>query len=205
MPLPHKVVLLGDSSVGKTSLVHRFVSDAFNHRLANTIGAAFIAKDHTSHNRTARLEIWDTAGQERYRALTTMYYRHALAALVCFDASCAEKSFESAHYWIDQLCANGPPDIRIWVVANKIELVADTTGSSDAQVDASVAWVDAFCRNRGIPFVTTSAKTGAGVRELFDAVVDSIPQEAYERYQETDERRDKNALLQFRNRTSGCC
>ena len=84
---PYKIVILGDWSVGKTSLVHRFTTNKFDEHTANAIGAAFITKEHHSNNnpeKKVKFEIWDTAGQERYRSLTPMYYRNAKTALVCF-------------------------------------------------------------------------------------------------------------------------
>lgn len=198
MPLPYKVVLLGDSSVGKTSLVHRFIADAFNPHLANTIGAAFILKDHTYQNRTVKFEIWDTAGQERYKSLTPMYYRNALVALVCFDLSCPETSFERAKYWIDQLMAVGPADIKIRVLGNKSDL-----GGDDPLIP-----IQKYCEEKGLSINKTSAKLGTGITETFDSIVDSIDQREFDSYREDNAEHsgEENVLLTFRNRrTSGCC
>lgn len=166
-PPPYKIVILGDSSVGKTSLVHRFTTNKFDEHTANTIGAAFITKEHQSPNnpdKKVKFEIWDTAGQERYRSLTPMYYRNAKTALVCFDLSNMEESFEKAKYWIEQLQINSnEEEIKIKVVGNK----KDLDGVSDPT--EYVAKID-----KNMKLYKTSAKTGEGVDELFDYIVDDI-------------------------------
>lgn len=198
MPLPYKVVLLGDSSVGKTSLVHRFTADAFNPHLANTIGAAFILKEYTVAGRTVKFEIWDTAGQERYKSLTPMYYRNALVALVCFDLSCPETSFERAKYWIDQLMSVGPPNIKIRVLGNKEDLAGNDSSSLQS--------INEYCSEKGLVLNKTSAKLGTGIQELFDSIVESIDQLEFDSLREDDaEHSDDNILLTFRNRRTGCC
>lgn len=184
----YKIVLLGDSSVGKTSLVHRFISDAFDAHLANTIGAAFISKEHSSNGKTVKLEIWDTAGQERYKSLTPMYYRSAKVALVCFDLSCPESSFERAHYWVEQLAVLGPLDIRIKMVGNK----------SDLALDADLSTIESYCAEHEIPLLFTSAKDGKGVKDLFDGIVAETSDEIFE---ETEE----PPILTMRVRESKCC
>lgn len=141
------MVLLGDSSVGKTSLVHRFTSGSFNPHSANTIGAAFISKEYTHKNRTVKFEIWDTAGQERYKSLTPMYYRNALVALVCFDLSLPESSFERAKYWIDQLLTMGPSDIRIFVVGNKLDMIRNAEANVEANVEELIGNVEDLTGN----------------------------------------------------------
>ncbi|WPK24442.1 hypothetical protein PUMCH_001716 [Australozyma saopauloensis] len=200
MPLPYKVVLLGDSSVGKTSLVHRFIADAFNPHLANTIGAAFISKDYTHNERTVKFEIWDTAGQERYKSLTPMYYRNALVALVCFDLGVPEASFERAKYWIEQLLTLGPADIKIRVVGNKMDLELEEAGL--------LLLIEEFCRERQLAVLKTSAKRGEGVGELFDSIVLEIPQAEFDSYsleQAQEGQTDDALLLNLRNRRTGCC
>lgn len=193
----YKIVLLGDSSVGKTSLVHRFTTDSFDPHLANTIGAAFISKEHTSKDRTIKFEIWDTAGQERYKSLTPMYYRNAKVALVCFDLSQAQDSFERARYWIEQLAILGPPDIKIKVIGNKEDLAGDV----------DLLMITDFCEDKSLPLVTTSAKTGNGITKLFDQITDEIEQEVFDQYQEeaAADTSDDRILLNLRKRSSGCC
>lgn len=164
---PYKLVLLGDSSVGKTSLVNRFASDNFDAHTSNTIGAAFITKEFESINGTqkgVKFEIWDTAGQERYRSLTPMYYRNARAALVCYDLSNVVGSFEKSKYWIAQLQLHnlGEGGIEIFVTGTK----------SDLRTDPSDTTVDEYCAAHGLIHLCTSAKLGEGVAELFSAIVD---------------------------------
>lgn len=197
MTPPYKIVLLGDSSVGKTSLVHRFTTDSFDPHLANTIGAAFISKEHTASNRSIKFEIWDTAGQERYKSLTPMYYRNSKVALVCFDMSLPDESFERARYWIEQLAILGPPDIKIKVVGNKEDLGAD----------ANLLMIQEFCGDRNLSLVTTSAKTGKGIVALFDQITDEIEQEFFDKYQEEQaaNTNDDRLLLNMRMKQTGCC
>lgn len=211
-PPPYKIVLLGESSVGKTSLVHRFTTDTFDQHTANTIGAAFITKEHQSSRpqpttpcRNLKFEIWDTAGQERYRSLTPMYYRNAKAALVCYDMSNIEETFEKAKYWIEQLLLNrensSEDPIRIEVIGNKLDLVEDADLSS----------VEDFCRARKIKTYQTSSKAGLGIAEVFDDVVDAIPDEFFAEYykQQAEAPRGSNQLnflnSAINNRTGSCC
>lgn len=201
MPLPYKIVLLGDSSVGKTSLVHRFTSGSFNPHSANTIGAAFISTDYTYKDRTVKFEIWDTAGQERYKSLTPMYYRNALVALVCFDLSSPEASFDRAKYWIDQLLTMGPSDIKIHVVGNKLDLI------EGKDQDGDMALIEEYCSEKNITITRTSAKLGRGIQDLFNSIVEEISQETFDLYEHTEatEHQEDNILLNFRNNRSGCC
>lgn len=193
----YKIVLLGDSSVGKTSLVHCFTTDSFDPHLANTIGAAFISKEHTSSNRTIKFEIWDTAGQERYKSLTPMYYRNAKVALVCFDLSQPQESFERARYWIEQLAVLGPLDIKIKVVGNK----------EDLGEHADLLIIRKFCSDKNLPLMITSAKSGKGVTKLFDQITDEIDQDFFDKYQEqaAADTSDDRILLNMRMKSSGCC
>ena len=98
----YKIVLLGDSSVGKSSIVLRVCKDEYKEFQENTIGAAFLTKTLNIDTDTIKFEIWDTAGQERYHSLTPMYYRGSNAALIVFDIT-ADASFAQAKKWIDEL------------------------------------------------------------------------------------------------------
>ncbi|KAI5961182.1 YPT53 [Candida pseudojiufengensis] len=211
-PLPaYKVVVLGESSVGKTSLVHRFTSNKFNTHTSNTIGAAFITKEFSSTNNPEKkinLEIWDTAGQERYRSLTPMYYRNAKVALVCFDLSNFDHTFVTAKYWIDQLNLNNSSsiddDIEIRLVGTKSDLIEDNILINNE--------VESFLsdKNHSIKeYNQTSSKNGTGIIELFENIIDNISEEFIQNHYESLKKPKDNSIgsmLQFRqNQSSSCC
>merc|ERR1719379_2651411 len=116
-----KLVLLGDASVGKSSILMRFLQNKFSDGIETTVGAAFSTKTIESRNRQIKFEIWDTAGQERFKSLAPMYYRGASAAIVVYDQTNAA-SFKRAREWVRQVtqtCAN--PNIVIALAANKAD------------------------------------------------------------------------------------
>lgn len=202
----YKVVILGDTSVGKTSLVHRFLKNEFNEHTANTIGAAFITADHSSNvnpNKRVRLEIWDTAGQERYRSLTPMYYRNAKAALVCFDLSSID-TFEKAQYWLEQLSLNSSSeDIKKYIVGTKLDKIADPQ---------EIYQVKNRLDHTAVMF-ETSAKTGHGINQLFDKLVDDVDEQIFDdfnkRREEELRRENENSMINVLSKTVhnrySCC
>jgi len=116
-----KLVLLGDSAVGKSSLVLRFVRGQFFEYQESTIGAAFLTQNVSLNDYTVKFEIWDTAGQERYHSLAPMYYRGAAAAVVVYDITNAD-SFGRAKSWVKELQRQGSPNIVIALAGNKCDL-----------------------------------------------------------------------------------
>lgn len=102
-----KVVLLGDSGVGKTSLTNRFISDTFQNEMDSTMGATYMSKVLSFGSRSVKFNIWDTAGQERYRAIAKMYYQDAQAAVLVYDIT-KQESFESLKSWLQELKQHGP-------------------------------------------------------------------------------------------------
>lgn len=102
-----KVVLLGDSGVGKTSLTNRFVSDTFQQEMDSTMGATYTSKVISFGPRSVKFNIWDTAGQERYRAIAKMYYQDAQAAVLVYDITKPE-SFQNLKEWLRELREHGP-------------------------------------------------------------------------------------------------
>lgn len=173
-----KLVLLGESSVGKTSIVTRYTTGNYQKTNA-TIGAAFFTKTinlpvENGVLRKVNMEIWDTAGQERYRSLTPIYYRNADAALVVFDVTKPE-SLRKAQSWIDELheyCNNDRPEenIHIIVVGNKVDLDHEPLDNNTDQ-----------------EFVLVSAKTGEGVIELFDKLAEDVTPEKFVKQEEVDD------------------
>ncbi|KAI5955683.1 YPT53 [Candida jiufengensis] len=219
-PLPsYKVVVLGESSVGKTSLVHRFTSNKFNNHTSNTIGAAFITKEFSSTKEPERkinLEIWDTAGQERYRSLTPMYYRNAKVALVCFDLSNFENTFITAKYWIEQLnlnnssTINNDDGIEIRLVGTKSDLISSSEDEGNKSLINNE--IDSFLHNQKETikaYNETSSKNGTGIVELFENIIENISEEYIKNHYEMLKKpKDNNigSMLQSRsNFSSSCC
>eukprot|EP00743_Colponemidia_sp_Colp-15_P001940 GILK01002112.1.p1 GENE.GILK01002112.1~~GILK01002112.1.p1 ORF type:complete len:222 (+),score=30.88 GILK01002112.1:64-666(+) len=164
--LNYKLVLLGDSAVGKSSIVARFVRGEFSDFQESTIGAAFMTQTVVVNEFTVKFEIWDTAGQERYHSLAPMYYRGAAAAIVVYDITNAD-SFEKAKNWVKELQRSVNPNVVIALAGNKADL------SSNRRVRVEDA--QSYCDENGIFFMETSAKTAANVNELFVMIARKLP------------------------------
>jgi len=159
-----KLVLIGEVSVGKSSLVIRFVKDKFFEGTEPTIGAAFLTKIVNIGEYSVKLEIWDTAGQERYHSLAPMYYRGAPAAFVVYDIT-NKASFERARNWVEELRRDNPT-IAIGFVGNKSDLVNREVQTKDAEK---------FAADNNVFFMETSAKLNQNVNELFETIARKIP------------------------------
>jgi small GTP-binding protein len=162
----HKLVLLGDTSVGKTCIVHRLVRDIFYEVQESTIGSAFTTKIIQTDKSIVKFEIWDTAGQERYRTLAPMYYRGARVAIVVYDIT-DKQTFENAKKWVNEIQLRGLPDVIIALVGNKTDL------ESSRQI--SVTEVVDFINELNILWYETSAKTGIGINTIFEDICNRIP------------------------------
>ena len=160
-----KLVLLGDSGVGKTSIATQYISGKAPQSVKPTIGAAFVTKSIVVDGQPIELLIWDTAGQEVYRGLAPMYYRSALIAIVVYDIT-RQQSYESVSYWINELKANADSRTVIVVCANKSDL------DEKRAVDESTAQV--FAENNGALFASTSAATGLGIDRMFQMAVGKL-------------------------------
>ncbi|KIY46324.1 ras-domain-containing protein [Fistulina hepatica ATCC 64428] len=168
--IPFKLVLLGESAVGKSSLVLRFVKDQFDDYRESTIGAAFLTQTvPLDENTTIKFEIWDTAGQERYKSLAPMYYRNANCAVVVYDIT-QTASLEKARTWIRELQRQADPSIIIALCGNKTDL------SIRRQVTQEEA--KKYAEEEGLMWAETSAKTGEGVNEIFTAIARKLPLDA---------------------------
>merc|ERR1712010_256373 len=191
-----KLVLLGDSAVGKSSLVLRFVRGQFFEYQESTIGAAFLTQNVSLNDYTVKFEIWDTAGQERYHSLAPMYYRGAAAAVVVYDITNAD-SFSRAKSWVKELQRQGSPNIVIALAGNKCDL------ASKRKVEASEA--SEYAKDNGLFFMETSAKTALNVEELFKAIAKKLPKDPY---REPSDKQGVSIGEPAQNETSGgggCC
>jgi len=164
-----KLVLLGDSAVGKSSLVLRFVKKQFFEYQESTIGAAFLTQTVPVDDYVVKFEIWDTAGQERYHSLAPMYYRGAATAVVVYDIT-NRQSFVRAKSWVKELQRQGNPNIVIALAGNK------TDKADQRQVDTDEA--KTYADDNNIFFMETSAKTNHNVAELFKTIAKKLPKTA---------------------------
>ncbi|TFL03413.1 GTP-binding protein RAB5 [Pterulicium gracile] len=162
-----KLVLLGESAVGKSSLVLRFVKDQFDDYRESTIGAAFLTQTVTLDDGAAvKFEIWDTAGQERYKSLAPMYYRNANCAVVVYDIT-QSSSLEKARTWIRELQRQADRSIVIALCGNKADL------EERRQVTQEEA--KKYAEEEGLMWSETSAKSGDGVQEIFTEIAKKLP------------------------------
>ena len=159
-----KVCLLGDVSVGKTSIASRYCKNTFSDLYINTIGGAYQQQSVTLNNGTKiRLHIWDTSGQDRFRSMTNLYYHDAQVAILTYDVT-NEQSLESLNYWLEQL--NNKVEVEnmlLCLAGNKNDVE-----SSKKVIPTSKG--KAFAEENNMIFFETSAKTGAGIKELFQAI-----------------------------------
>jgi small GTP-binding protein len=158
----YKVVLLGEGSVGKTSMSRRYVQNAFDAVLPRTSNASYLEKEvRPAHGKKVRLAIWDTAGQERFHALAPLYYRDAHAALLVYDIA-DRASFARIGHWIAELQTQAPGTV-LAIAGNKCDL-----GDAARQVSESEG--RALADSIGAAFFETSAKLGTGLDAIFEHV-----------------------------------
>lgn len=186
-----KLVLLGDSAVGKSCLVVRFVRDEFFEFQEPTIGAAFLTQTVTLDDSTVKFEIWDTAGQERYRSLAPMYYRGAAAAIVVFDIT-KKDTFNGAKSWVKELQRRGDPNVVIALAGNK----ADMESKRKVQTEEA----QQYAQESDIIYMETSAKTALNVKNLFTEIAKKLPKTP-----PAQERGDPFPIVPPKKDKSSCC
>lgn len=156
-----KVVIIGDSGVGKTNLLSRFVDDAFSMDSKPTIGVEFATKTLTIDSKLIKNQIWDTAGQERFRAITNAYYRGAQGAIIVYDLT-KSKTFDNISKWLGELRENAEADITVMLLGNKSDLEA-----RDVKMEA----VEDYVTANKLLYLETSALSGQNVEEAFNNLI----------------------------------
>lgn len=154
-----KVVLIGETAVGKTSIISQFIEKSFESNILSTTGAIYSSTKVKAGDKEAKLEIWDTAGQEKYRALTKMFYKDATAAVIVYDITKLNTFNEIKNYWVNELKQNAPANIITVIVANKSDLY------ENEEVDEKEA--REYAKSMNALFKKTSAKNAEGIENLF--------------------------------------
>ncbi|CAI9286365.1 unnamed protein product [Lactuca saligna] len=163
-----KVIILGDSGVGKTSLMNQYVNRKFSNQYKATIGADFLTKEVQFENKLFTMQIWDTAGQERFQSLGVAFYRGADCCVLVYDVN-VMKSFDSLNNWREefliQASPSDPDNFPFVLLGNKI----DIDGANGRVVSKKKA--KAWCASKGnIPYFETSAKEGINVEAAFQCI-----------------------------------
>ena len=153
-----KILLIGDSGVGKSCLLLRFADDSWTDSHISTIGVDFKIKTLNCDGKVIKLQIWDTAGQERFRTITSSYYRGAQGIILVFDCTDME-SFNNVKQWLGEIDRYACENVNKLLVGNKTDLVEGRV------VDTNVA--TEFAESMDIPYIETSAKNATGVEDAF--------------------------------------
>ncbi|GAB2291118.1 Ras- protein raba3 [Dionaea muscipula] len=161
----YKVVVIGDSAVGKSQILSRFSKNEFCFDSKSTIGVEFQTRTVSINSKLIKAQIWDTAGQERYRAVTSAYYRGALGALVVYDIT-KRQTFDHVVRWIEDLRAHADSSIVIMLIGNKADLTDQRAVATEDVVE--------FAKDQGLFFSETSALSGENVEAAFFKVLEEI-------------------------------
>lgn len=164
-----KTILIGDSSVGKSSLLYRYTDDDWNPYYIATIGVDFKVKTMERYGKVIKFQLWDTAGQERFRSITQTYYRGAHAIAMVFDVNDRD-SFDGLKIWLNDVKNFGAVNVPVVILGNKADLAppAGSTKPRAVSTEEAKQFADAY----GFAYFETSAKDGTNVQAAFDYVVD---------------------------------
>ena len=216
-----KILLIGDSGVGKSCLLVRFVDDTFSPSFITTIGIDFKIKTIDINGKKIKLQLWDTAGQERFRTITTAYYRGADGVVLVYDVQ-DEKTFADARdVWYNTIMENALPECQLILVGNKADVDSNKT-SGDAGDDneesntegraVSYEEGESLAKSLGMAFVEASAKTNKNVDEVFFTLVKMIEEklEGKEGANTSEEKKKAksekvNLKSSKKSKSSDCC
>lgn len=159
-----KILFIGDSSVGKSSILARYIDNSFSEDFTSTIGVDFRVKTFDKGDDRVKIQLWDTAGQERFSIITSSYYRGCHGIFMVYDV-CNENSFNNLDHWISEFKKYVSNSIPIILIGNKVDLP-----------NRKVKYADAFewANSKNIPYYELSAKTANGIEAVVEKMYDSI-------------------------------
>ena len=194
-----KIMLLGESQIGKTSLIQRYVKNNFNLSYITTVGIDFQLKQIKMNNKSIKLQIWDTAGQERFKNITKSYFHSSDGFIVGYDIT-SRLSFTNVSTWLKEINDNAPEEIQKILIGNKCDLNEREVTTEEGQK---------LAEENGMKFFETSAKNDINVKETFESITKDILDVQYK-----EEGESRNSLVIDRNiekkkdeekEKKGCC
>ena len=166
-----QLLIIGNSIVGKTSILTKYTTKTYNENYLATVGLDFFTKDEIIDDKTIRIKIWDTAGQERYKAITSAYYKGAKGAFIVYDIT-RKNTFETVNKWVSDITAAADKKITLILIGNKNDL------EDQRQVTKEVG--EEKAKELGLAFMETSACSGENLDKAFQMMINEI----YKKYQE---------------------
>ena len=187
----YKVLLLGDTTVGKTCFLMKYTDKTFQDIHMATIGLDYRLKTMTlKSGKDIKLQIWDIAGQDRFRAITKNYYKGSHGIILIYDVTNLQ-TFENVKNWVSQIREEAANNVVIYIAANKIDMEAERKVSQKEG--------ESLAQELGFPFMETSAKSGININETFEDLVERIDKV----YGNIPQKPNKNKLYKAKKRT--CC
>lgn len=192
-------MLIGDSGVGKTSILFKFSEDTFSPAFISTIGIDFKIRTIEVDGKKIKLQVWDTAGQERFRTITTAYYRGAMGIMLVYDVSNL-KSFENISNWIRNIEMHATQDVELMILGNKCDIADKRQVSKEKGEQLAL--------QHSIKFMETSAKADINIEEAFTTLARDIKLKMEKRIEDTNQNRgyqlSKDDPSKRRTRLSFC-
>ncbi|CAL8247253.1 unnamed protein product [Lota lota] len=176
-----KLLLIGDSGVGKTCLIIRFAEDNFNSTYISTIGIDFKVKTIEIDGKKVKLQVWDTAGQERFKTITTAYYRGAMGIILVYDIT-DDKSFENIQNWMKSIRENASAGVSQMLLGNKCDIEARRKVTKETG--------EKLAKDHGIRFFETSAKSSINVDEAYSLLSNMVLNKVFKKRK----KKNKNSL-----------
>ena len=162
-----KIVLIGDSSVGKTNILSKYISDEYDPDTQATIGVELSTKNYTFDNNEVKVQIWDTAGQEKYRSITSSYYKGAHGCLLVYDIT-RKVTFENINKWLAEIKLSSNNEINMVLIGNKCDL--------EDKREVSIEEAQNKAKLLNMAFMETSALNGTNVEKAFNELVNNVYQ-----------------------------
>ena len=199
-----QILIIGDSSVGKTSILTRYTNGTFKEEYLATVGLDYYSKDEIFNNKTINVKLWDTAGQERYKSLTQSYFKNAEGVIVVYDITNTE-SFDNLKFWINSIKANMENKnifIPVIIIGNK----------TDMEESREIMTEDAekFAEENKYKYFETSAKTGEGIDKAIRDLINQILNQSENNDDQKEFRKDsvqikENTEEKSGKKKKGCC